>query len=620
MEAGGYRVHPGRTSPGQVLILALLTATLSLLTLTIPAAAAADLREAALVTAAFETVPQSDPPLMLSPDAAARYERIFALQDHHAWAEADYEIARLANRLLLGEVLAQRYLSKDYHARYAELAAWLAHYADEPEAKAIYALALARKPPGATPPRPPTDAARHAAADQGANHSADASAASLPQAVKIARRIRSLIPAAPNRAAILLAGPEAKAALDPDTRAALGAEIAQAFLAAGEARAALGISAPTRDYTLTPTAQWNAGLAAWRLGRMDQARSHFNRLAREASPASWLRAAAAFWSARVALRQRHTDLTTYWLRVAAEEPRTFYGIIARRLLGLPPDLDFEAEPFTALDARVVTSFSAGRRALALLEIDQRSRATDDLRALAAATSDPILLQAIAELADRADLPALSLHLAGVLADADGRNHDHALYPVPRWQPEDGFTVDRALLFALMRQESLFVPKVTSNAGAEGLMQLMPATARYVAERKGAGLSESGRAAAEPGALADPELNLTLAQEYVRMLLEDPRIKGNLVLFALAYNRGPTATQRWQALAEQYRHDPLLFLESVPSQQARVFTEHVLTNYWIYRQRLSQPTRDLDALAAGKWPTYIALDRSPDEGGRYAANR
>jgi len=620
MEVGGYKVHWGQTSWGQVVILALFTAILP--PLTILDASAAGLRVAALTpgTEAFEP---SDPPGVLSPDAAARYERIFALQERHAWDEADREIARLKDPLLLGEVLAQRYLSAGYRARYSELYDWLDRYADEPDAKAIYALALKREPRGVKAPPRPVVAAIRAAVDGdgavGASMAADDAAPLSPRAALVANRIRNLAATAPDRAAALLAGTEATQRLDPDTRAALRAVIAQAYLATGHAREALGISAPPHDNDLSPIEHWNAGLAAWRLGRMDEARRHFDTLAREANPASWMRSAAAFWAARVALRTRHTELMTYWLRIAAEEPRTFYGIIARRLLGIPPDLDFGAEPFTALDARIVASFDAGRRALALLEIDQRSRAAEELRALAASNS-PALLQSIAGLADHADLPGLNLQLAGVLADTDGRDHDHADYPLPRWRPQDGFTVDRALLFALMRQESVFVPQAISSAGAQGLMQLMPGTARDMAQRKGMTLSEAGGAAAEQRALANPELNLTLAQEYVRMLLDDPRIKDNLVLFALAYNCGPTAAQRWRYLAEQYRHDPLLFLESVPSQQARDFTEHVLTNYWIYRQRLSQPTHDLDALAAGKWPTYTPLDRSPDEGGRYAENR
>jgi soluble lytic murein transglycosylase len=89
---------------------------------------------------------------------------------------------------------------------------------------------------------------------------------------------------------------------------------------------------------------------------------------------------------------------------------------------------------------------------------------------------------------------------------------------------------------------------------------------------------------------------------------------------LAYNQGPTAAQRFHDLAVEDHSDPLLFLESIPSQEARQFTKHVLTNYWIYRIRLGQQTRDLDALAAGLWPTYTALDPGSATDGRYAANR
>ena len=95
--------------------------------------------------------------------------------------------------------------------------------------------------------------------------------------------------------------------------------------------------------------------------------------------------------------------------------------------------------------------------------------------------------------------------------------------------------------------------------------------------------------------------------YLKRLLGDPRVKNNLILFAASYNLGPTATARWEAAHPEYRNDPLLFIESIPAKESRVFTEKVLTNYWIYRQRLNQPIPDLDALAAGKWPIYTAYD-------------
>ena len=94
--------------------------------------------------------------------------------------------------------------------------------------------------------------------------------------------------------------------------------------------------------------------------------------------------------------------------------------------------------------------------------------------------------------------------------------------------------------------------------------------------------------------------------------------------AAAYNAGPGPMLRWQARPE-YRDDPLLFLESLPSRETRVFVQRVLTNYWVYRMRLGQATPDLDRLASGRWPVYVALDapptsRVPNQGAHHAAAR
>lgn len=361
------------------------------------------------------------------------------------------------------------------------------------------------------------------------------------------------------------------------------------------------------------TGRWDAGLAAWRQGRLDEAGEDFETLAHASGTSAWTQSAAAFWAARVALRARHPENVTKWLRLAAEHPRTFYGLLARRLLGVDVYFNFDSELFTDVDQHQVESTAAGRRALALLQVGDRVRAEAELRALAG-RSAPAQVQSIAALADRANLPSLSLQLAAALANGDGRNHVQALYPVPRWAPLGGFIVDRALVFALMRQESQFLPHVQSSAGALGLMQMMPATARSVARQTG--LKPLG----EKTALVDPELNMTLAQEYIAMLLNDEHIRGNLLLFACAWNGGPAAAARWQASRAELRKDPLLFLESIPSKESRIFTHRVLANYWVYRIRLGQPTPDLDALAAGGWPTYTAFDNPPDSADLHAASR
>jgi soluble lytic murein transglycosylase-like protein len=118
--------------------------------------------------------------------------------------------------------------------------------------------------------------------------------------------------------------------------------------------------------------------------------------------------------------------------------------------------------------------------------------------------------------------------------------------------------------------------------------------------------------------------LALGQEYLGELRGHEQIKDNLILLAAAYNSGPGAMLRWRARPE-YRDDPLLFLESLPSRETRVFVERVLTNYWVYRLRLGQATPDLDRLAGGLWPVYVAMDAQPNpvapkEGVRHAATR
>src|SRR5882757_4954885 len=94
-------------------------------------------------------------PTVLSRRDAARYRIITTLQDEGRWAAADGEIAALEDPLLLGHVLAQRYLHRAYKAKFPELQDWLAGYADQPAARAIHALAYKRGPTGAPAPAKP---------------------------------------------------------------------------------------------------------------------------------------------------------------------------------------------------------------------------------------------------------------------------------------------------------------------------------------------------------------------------------------------------------------------------------------------------------------------------------
>jgi soluble lytic murein transglycosylase-like protein len=164
----------------------------------------------------------------------------------------------------------------------------------------------------------------------------------------------------------------------------------------------------------------------------------------------------------------------------------------------------------------------------------------------------------------------------------------------------------------MRQESGFNPDARSGVGASGLMQIMPATGAYISPE----LEDyDGGAGA---ALLDPTTNVTVGQDYVERLLADSNVRGDLFLLTAAYNAGPGNLAKWRKGAG-YDQDPLLFIESIPSRETRLFIERVLANLWIYRQRLGQATPSLDAIASGAWPVYDRQENAANEIPRYVAN-
>jgi soluble lytic murein transglycosylase len=112
-------------------------------------------------------------------------------------------------------------------------------------------------------------------------------------------------------------------------------------------------------------------------------------------------------------------------------------------------------------------------------------------------------------------------------------------------------------------------------------------------------------------LFKPKINLTLGQKYIEILLKSKKINGDLFLMAAAWNGGPGNLNKWRK-ATEYMNDPLFFIESIPVRETRNFIEHVLSNLWIYRNRLGQKTPSLDAVAAGEWPQYTPQGQDRQE--------
>ncbi|MDA0675047.1 MAG: lytic transglycosylase domain-containing protein [Proteobacteria bacterium] len=538
---------------------------------------------------------------------AARYERIFSLQESGRWVDADKVITQLSDRLLMGQVLAQRYLHSDYRTKYAELSYWLASYSDHPQARRLHALAMRRKPAKvAAPPAPvrPDGSSygpiNYGPADIRPPAHAGLSNKQRADAHQVQREFKSLLRGGGTMAArTLLESTRAQRVLSKGEIAFNEARIARAYFSEGDDRLALdwALKAKKRSAEYAPDAHWIAGLASWRMGKTDQARIHFTAGSERRDISPWSISANAYWAARASLTGGRPAAFNRLLGVAAAYPRTFYGLLARYTLGIPVTFQWESPEAKARQLAELASVPAGRRSIALVQIGALAEAEDEMRALAGSGTANGLTRSIMALADQSGLAALSIRLASVLFAGSGL--DGALYPVPQWQPKGGFRVDRALIYALIRKESLFDPNAKSWAGARGLMQLMPGTAAFVANDKAYANTKRDK-------LLEPEHNLELGQTYIEILLADPSIKGDLFQLVAAWNGGPGNLQRWWRKSN-HMNDPLLFIESLPAPETRAFIEQVLANYWIYRSRLGQDAPSLAALAEGRWPEYVSRD-------------
>jgi len=536
-----------------------------------------------------------DLPTVLDGDDRDRYRRIFQAQAGGQFAQADAELAQLKDKTLLGYVGAQRLLNPGYPAKFAELAAWLQEYNDHPDAPAVYKLAVARRTPGSGEITP----ASFVGFTQGSPSFAAARTvrgADAAQAADLRARLQHMADDGGFNAAFALL--DRKSTVD-----VLGPQEVELWRGrmrtrALEADPQRGLQVPI-ETALPPDANWTAGLQAFKRGNYTEAARRFEAVA-DAAPdraSSWTLSAGSFWAGRANLLAGNPQKFAPFLKRAALHGRTFHGLIAQKTLGMRIEPDWTVPALDRRRADVLKGDRAGRRALALLQLGAATAAERELFA-ASIDADPQYIETVLALAQKASMPSLAVKVGN--ANWDQRHtikgYDGAMYPMPPWQPTGGWSLDRALVWGFMRQESAFNPKARSVVGAMGLMQLMPSTARLV----------SNRYAPETagGNPYEPSTNVALGQAYLVSLLSD--VDNNLVRTAAGYNGGPGNVMRWDN-ALNAGQDPLLYIVSIPLNETRDFVQRVLANYWLYQIRLGQPTSSLDQIAAHEWPRYQAQD-------------
>lgn len=383
---------------------------------------------------------------------------------------------------------------------------------------------------------------------------------------------------------------------DADTRADWAQQTAWRYYLDGDDAAAgrMGDHAAAGSGETAALGAWVAGLAAWRGGDCARAATAFD-LVITKQPSDDLAATAAYWASRAHLACERPDLVAKRLATAARYPHSFYGMLARRALGLDSTLDWSEPDFIKADWNFLAKLPGARRAAAMVEIGQLGLADRELRHLAS-IADPTQYEAIMRLAARLSLPATQLWLSqrspvGAQAPLSAR------FPAPEWVPARGWRVDQSLVYAHALQESRFATDVVSKAGARGVMQMMPATAAQVSRAMGE-VSDASR-------LADPSFNIECGQTYLEELRDSSWTGGLLPKVIAAYNAGPGSVQRWN-MSVRDNGDPLLFIESIPFRETRHYVEVVLRNYWMYQLRQGQSPASKDALAANLWPRFPGM--------------
>jgi soluble lytic murein transglycosylase len=305
----------------------------------------------------------------------------------------------------------------------------------------------------------------------------------------------------------------------------------------------------------------------------------------EAREATW-----RYWRARALRQLGEREAAEALLRTVARE-RNFYGLLAADELGLSVPPDWSTPPAASADLDRVRAYPGVRRALMLYRVGLDNEAFREWNAAVRSLDDRDLIVA-AELASRAELADRAIHTS----DRTVQVHDFAQrYPVPHREALAAaarlWNMDEAILYAIIRQESRFMPEARSRVGATGLMQLMPATARWVA-------SQIGMKPYHPDMLRRPEVNVNMGTYYFGRVLAQ---LGHPMLATAAYNAGPGRARRWR---DERPLDGAIYAETIPFNETRDYVKKVFANAWFYRHRLSGQSPSMRALV-GTVPGKLA---------------
>ncbi len=336
---------------------------------------------------------------------------------------------------------------------------------------------------------------------------------------------------------------------------------------------------------------------------------HFSRLA-DMAPNRTEKARAQYWLGRTYTSLNRSGDAKAAYKSAAQFSTVYYGQLAREEIGLGkvPEEIKSGEPSAAARAKVDRDEVA--RAFRMVA---ETGATRDLYMFLWSfanrfdTVDEMNAAASLVWSEGGAVMAVKLAKAAASRDLDIDSWGYPVKALPEWK-QIGRPVEKALVFALSRQESEFDPKAGSKVGAQGLMQIMPDTAKLIARQYKLPYTRDKLT-------GDPAYNVKLGAAHLGDLIDD--FGGSYVLTLVAYNAGPRRSREWVAEYGDLRNgsiDPIDWVESIPFQETRQYVQKVLQNVHVYRSRLAPSTvKPMSADLGRGAPSKIKVADSAEPG-------
>jgi soluble lytic murein transglycosylase len=366
--------------------------------------------------------------------------------------------------------------------------------------------------------------------------------------------------------------------------------ISRSLIEIGNAQLAYAIAAnhSTESPALRAEAEFHAGWYALEYLRdTATAAKHFTAITAFSTTALSL-SRAEYWLGRTAAAAGRNELAAAHFQRAAAHPTSFYGQLAVARLGAR-QLGIPQPPVPT--APVIERFMARDQVQAIRRLtaaEYHDRAGVIYRHLAETLEDPAELALLAEMAERDGKHPIALQI-GKLAAGRGLPVHSLAFPTAAIPSAAKMTnVERPVVYAIARQESAFNPAAVSPAGARGLLQLMPATAKETARKVGLPY-DRGRLT------SDPAYNATLGAKYLGDLIE--QFGGSYVMSFAAYNAGASRVADW---VERYgdprdpRVDVVNWIEMIPFTETRNYVQRIMENVQVYRVRLGAPALTIES--------------------------